>query len=137
MQAKFSTAVKEAGRSRPRTPTPFPTDDFSTFLLKVSSHNPRPQVLGAMQADADLVNLVKQYNQFRLRDKSIRLAIGLMFDSDIKAIGPGTAGDAVHHRVVLEPRRPGTHLSRCVQGPHRAAPELRPGGQLLGGHPVP
>jgi branched-chain amino acid transport system substrate-binding protein len=89
MQAKFSTAIKDAGgRVVAEDPTPFPNDDFSTFLLKVSSHNPKPQVLGAMQAGGDLVNLVKQYNQFRLRDKNIQLAIGLMFDSDIKAIGP-------------------------------------------------
>jgi len=89
MQAKFATAIQGAGgRVLAEDPTPFPNDDFSTFLLKVSSHNPRPQVLGAMQAGGDLVSLVKQYNQFRLRDKSIQLAIGLMFDSDIKAIGP-------------------------------------------------
>ena len=88
MQAKFATAIGAAGGHVVASdPTPFPTDDFSTFLLKASAHNPRPQVLGAMQAGGDLVNLVKQYNQFRLRDKNIQLAIGLMFDNDIASIG--------------------------------------------------
>ncbi len=88
MQAKFATAVEAAGgKVVAKDPTPFPSDDFATFLLKAPGLTPKPDVLGALQAGGDLANLVKQYDQFKLRDKGINLAIGLLFDSDIKAIG--------------------------------------------------
>ncbi|MEU8620480.1 ABC transporter substrate-binding protein [Streptomyces sp. NPDC048623] len=88
MQAKFTTAIEGAGgKVLAKDPTPFPSDNYSTFLLKASGMNPKPQVLGALQAGGDLANVVKQYEQFKLKDKNIKLAIGLMFDTDIKAIG--------------------------------------------------
>lgn len=88
MVAKFSTAITAAGgKVVGKDPTPFPSDNFSTFLLKAAANNPKPQVLGAMQAGGDLVNLVKQYQQFKLKDKGIKLAVGLLFDTDIKSIG--------------------------------------------------
>ena len=67
--------------------SPFPntTGDFSALLLKAGQL--KPQVLGAMQAGGDLVNVVKQYNEFKLKDQNIKLAIGLMFDTDITALG--------------------------------------------------
>ena len=40
-----------------------------------------------MQAGGDLVNVVKQYNEFGLREKGVDLAVGLMFDTDIASIG--------------------------------------------------
>lgn len=89
MQKNFSAAIETAGgKIVKKDPTPFPSDNFSTFLLKASGLSPKPQVLGAMQAGGDLVNLVKQYNDYRLRDKGISLAIGLMFLTDIKSVGP-------------------------------------------------
>ncbi|PWI09974.1 branched-chain amino acid ABC transporter substrate-binding protein [Streptomyces sp. NWU339] len=88
MQAKFETAITGAGGTVvAKDPTPFPSDNFSTFLLKAPTLKPKPQVLGALQAGGDLVNVAKQYQQFKLRDKDITLAIGLMFDTDIKSIG--------------------------------------------------
>jgi branched-chain amino acid transport system substrate-binding protein len=56
-------------------------------MTKASGLSPKPDVLGTMQAGADLVNVVKQYNEFNLRDKGIDLAVGLMFDTDIASIG--------------------------------------------------
>jgi branched-chain amino acid transport system substrate-binding protein len=67
--------------------TPFPNDNFSTFMTKAPGLNPKPDVLGTMQAGADLVNVVKQYNEFNMRDKGFELAVGLMFDTDIASIG--------------------------------------------------
>jgi branched-chain amino acid transport system substrate-binding protein len=88
MQAKFAGAIDKAGGTVvKKDPTPFPNDDFSTFLLKASHLKPKPQVLGTMQAGGDLVNLVKQYNQFKLKDQGISLAVGLMFITDIKSLG--------------------------------------------------
>ena len=89
MEKSFTAAIKAAGGTIVESdPTPFPNDNFSTFLLKAPGLNPKPQVLGTMQAGGDLVNLVKQYNEYKLRDKGIGLAIGLMFLTDIHSLGP-------------------------------------------------
>ncbi|MQY10286.1 hypothetical protein SRB5_03930 [Streptomyces sp. RB5] len=88
MQKKFSAAVTGAGgKIVAGDPTPFPADNYSTFLLKAKAMKPKPDILGALQAGGDLANVVKQYEQFKLKDAGIGLAIGLLFDSDIKAIG--------------------------------------------------
>ncbi|HEV2280909.1 MAG TPA: ABC transporter substrate-binding protein [bacterium] len=91
MNAKFSAAVAHAGGkvllSDP-TPFPNPTEDFSTFLIKARTLRPRLQILGAMQAGQDLVNLVKQYNEFGLRQQGVKLAIGLLFLTDIHSLTP-------------------------------------------------
>jgi branched-chain amino acid transport system substrate-binding protein len=89
MQKSFTAAVESAGgRVVGRDPTPFPNDNFSTFLLKAPNLSPKPDVLGTMQAGGDLVNLVKQYNEFGLRAKGIKLSVGLMFITDIHSLGP-------------------------------------------------
>ena len=88
MNAKFGEAISSAGGSVVAAdPTPFPNDNFSTFLLKAPTLTPKPDVLGVMQAGGDLVNVVKQYNEFGLKDQGVGLAVGLMFDTDIAAIG--------------------------------------------------
>lgn len=88
MQAKFSAAIGAAGGSVVASdPTPFPNDNFSTFLLKAPDLEPKPDVLGVLHAGGDLANVVKQYEQFNLREQGIDLAIGLIFDTDIEAIG--------------------------------------------------
>ncbi len=87
MDRSFQTAIKaNGGEVLASDATPFPNSDFSSYLLKAPSLH--PDVIGAMQAGQDLVNLVKQYNEFKLRDQGINLAIGLLFDSDIHALGP-------------------------------------------------
>jgi branched-chain amino acid transport system substrate-binding protein len=89
MTKNFSAAIKAAGGTIVKNdPTPFPSDNFSTFLLKAPGLSPKPQVLGAMQAGGDLVNVVKQYNEYGLKKKGIGLAVGLMFLSDIHSVGP-------------------------------------------------
>jgi len=89
MQKSFTAAIEAAGgKVIAKDPTPFPNDNFSTFLLKAPTLNPVPDVLGTMQAGGDLVNLVKQYNEFKLRDKGIKLSVGLMFITDIHSLGP-------------------------------------------------
>jgi branched-chain amino acid transport system substrate-binding protein len=88
MQRSFSAAIKAAGGSVVAAdPTPFPNDNFSTFLLKAPTLTPKPTVLGTMQAGGDLVNLVKQYNEFKLREKGVNLSVGLMFITDIHSLG--------------------------------------------------
>jgi branched-chain amino acid transport system substrate-binding protein len=88
MNKSFTTAIEAAGGTVLQAdPTPFPNDNFSTFMTKAPNLNPKPDVLGTMQAGGDLVNVVKQYNEFGLRDKGVDLAVGLMFDTDIASIG--------------------------------------------------
>ncbi len=88
MNKSFQNAIKaNGGQVIQSDAAPFPNDDFSTYLLKAPSLKPKPQVLGTMQAGGDLVNVVKQFNEFGLRDKGITLAVGLMFITDIHALG--------------------------------------------------
>ncbi|GAA0585891.1 ABC transporter substrate-binding protein [Actinomadura livida] len=89
MEKTFQASIEAAGGKVVKSdPTPFPNDNFSTFLLKAPDLDPKPQVLGALQAGGDLVNLVKQYNEYKLRDKGVNLAVGLMFLTDIHSLGP-------------------------------------------------
>jgi branched-chain amino acid transport system substrate-binding protein len=88
MEKSFRQAVIGAGGSviqSDASPWPNTTGDFSALLLKAGQL--KPQVLGAMQAGGDLVGVVKQYNEFKLKDQNIKLAVGLLFDSDITALG--------------------------------------------------
>ncbi|MFF4229855.1 ABC transporter substrate-binding protein [Streptomyces sp. NPDC001820] len=88
MSSGFEASIKAAGgRVVKKDPTPFPNDNFSTFLLKAKSTKPKPQVLGVMHAGGDLVNAVKQYDQFKLKQQGIGLALGLISDTDIASIG--------------------------------------------------
>ncbi|WP_027483362.1 ABC transporter substrate-binding protein [Deinococcus pimensis] len=87
LNRQMTAAVQEAGGKlvAPSDATPFPNTDFSTYLLKAQSL--RPKVFGTMQAGADLVNVVKQYNEFGLRKQGIGLGIGLLFETDVAALG--------------------------------------------------
>ncbi len=88
MNKSFTEAVESAGGSvGTADPTPFPNDNFATFMTKAPNLSPKPDVLGTMQAGGDLVNVVKQYNEFGLKAKGVGLAVGLMFDTDIASIG--------------------------------------------------
>lgn len=89
MQKSFNGAVAAAGgKVEADDPTPFPGQDFSTYLLKAKAASPKPDVLGIMQAGGDLQNLVKQYDSFKLADAGIKMAVGLMTLTDIHALGP-------------------------------------------------
>lgn len=86
MEKSFTAAVEEAGGSVSGSiATPFPNDNFATFLTRAAADG--PDVIGTMQAGGDLINLVKQYNEAGLRDQGITLAVGLMFITDIHSLG--------------------------------------------------
>jgi branched-chain amino acid transport system substrate-binding protein len=88
MNRSFTGAIQNSGgKVLLADPTPFPNDDFSTYLIKARGMRPLINVLGTMHAGQDLVNLVKQYNEFGLRQQGVNLAIGLLFLSDIHALG--------------------------------------------------
>ena len=85
MNKSFTTAIDGAGGEVQQSiPTPFPNDNFATFITKAASSN--PDVVGIMAAGGDLINFVKQYNQAGMQDKAT-LAVGLMFITDIHSLG--------------------------------------------------
>ncbi|GAA5162238.1 ABC transporter substrate-binding protein [Ornithinimicrobium tianjinense] len=86
MDKSFTRAVEEAGGTvGDHIATPFPNDNFTTFLTKAASAE--PDVIGTMQAGGDLINLVKQYNEGGYAADGIELAVGLMFITDIHSLG--------------------------------------------------
>jgi branched-chain amino acid transport system substrate-binding protein len=86
MTESFTEAIEEAGGEVQGTiATPFPNDNFATFLTKAGST--KPDVIGTMQAGGDLINVVKQFNDSGLRDQGVNLAVGLMFITDIHSLG--------------------------------------------------
>ncbi len=141
MNKSFTEAIKGAGGAvvaADGTPFPNQSGDYSTQLLKAPTITPKPDTLGVMQAGADLVNVVKQYNEFKLKDKGINLAVGLMFITDVHSLTPDAlAGYEFHRRVVLELRPAEPRLRRPVLPADRGAPDLRARGQLLRRNAVP
>ncbi|WP_122260725.1 ABC transporter substrate-binding protein [Ornithinimicrobium cerasi] len=86
MDKSFTAAIEAAGGTvGDHIATPFPNDNFSTFLTRAASAE--PDVIGTMQAGGDLINLVKQYNEGGYVDQGIELAVGLMFITDIHSLG--------------------------------------------------
>jgi branched-chain amino acid transport system substrate-binding protein len=95
MERSFRHAIEQNGGTVVLSDgTPFPNEDFSSYLLKAPSL--RPNILGTMQAGQDVVNVVKQYNEFRLKSQNITLAIGLLFDTDIHALGADAYAGTVY-----------------------------------------
>jgi branched-chain amino acid transport system substrate-binding protein len=85
MTKSFSAAVEAGGGTvQQKIATPFPNDNFATFITKAQSS--KPDVVGIMAAGGDLVNFVKQFNQAGLQGKT-DLAVGLMFITDIHSLG--------------------------------------------------
>ena len=120
MEKSFSTAVTGGRRHgrRPRTRRRSRTTTSPRSCSRRRRSNPKPDVLGTMQAGGDLVNLVKQYNEFKLRDKGIRLSVGLMFITDIHSLGPDalagtTFTDAWYWN--FDDRRTGQFADRFLQ----------------------
>lgn len=72
---------------------PFPaTTDFSSYLL--AAKNSGAQVLGLFNAGADTVNSMKQVKQFGI-DKAMKIAVGLLFLSDVDALPDVFAGSRI------------------------------------------
>jgi len=86
MTESFTNAVEgSGGQVQGKIATPFPNDNFATFLTKAASSD--PDVIGTMHAGGDLINFVKQFNEAGLRERDINLAVGLMFITDIHSLG--------------------------------------------------
>ncbi len=85
MNKSFAAEVKNNGGTVGQSiGTPFPSENFATFITKAGEGN--PQVIGSMHAGGDLINFVKQFNQSALKGKA-QLAVGLMFITDVHSLG--------------------------------------------------
>ncbi len=84
--ANFTSAIKSSGGEVIHNDmVPFPNTDFSSYLINAQAMN--PQVVGLMNAGDDTVNAMKQINEFGMK-KRMEVGIGLLFESDIAALGP-------------------------------------------------
>jgi branched-chain amino acid transport system substrate-binding protein len=90
LEAATAEFVRQAGgRVLGRAAHPIGTSDFSSFLLQAQGS--RAKVLGVANAGADTVNTVKQVHEFGLTRRGMRVAVLLMFISDVHALGLETA----------------------------------------------
>ncbi len=93
MLADFTAAIKPEGASFIHADmVPVANADFSSYLL--AAKNSGAQVLGVLNAGADTVNTMKQAKQFGL-DKSMKIAVGLLFLSDVDALPDVFAGSRI------------------------------------------
>ncbi len=93
MLADFTTAIKPEGGSFVHADMiPLGTTDFSSYML--AAKNAKPEVLGILNAGADTVNSMKQVKQFGL-DKQMKVAVGLLFISDVDALPDVFAGSRI------------------------------------------
>jgi branched-chain amino acid transport system substrate-binding protein len=94
MLSDFTAAIEPEGAKFVHEDTyPFPTTtDFSSYLL--AAKESKAQVLGVLNAGADTVNTMKQAKQFGL-DKTMKIAVGLMFLSDVDALPDVFAGSRI------------------------------------------
>jgi branched-chain amino acid transport system substrate-binding protein len=86
MLANFTAAIKSVGGEVIHNDmVPFPNSDFSSYLI--NAQGLAPDVIGLMNAGDDTVNAMKQINEFGMK-KKMQVGIGLLFESDIAALGP-------------------------------------------------
>ncbi len=81
--------LQAGGRIIGSVKAPFPTSDFSSFLLQAQSSGAK--VIGLCNAGSDTVNSIKQAGEFGLTQAGIKLAGLLVFISDVHALGLQTA----------------------------------------------
>ena len=86
-----ATAVvqKNGGKVVGGLKTPFPGQDFSSFLLQAQAS--KAKVIGLANAGGDTINSIKQAGEFGVTQGGQKLAGLLVFASDVKALGLKTA----------------------------------------------
>jgi branched-chain amino acid transport system substrate-binding protein len=86
-----TTAViqKNGGKVIGGVKTPFPSNDFSSFLLQAQAS--KAKVIGLANAGGDTVNSIKQAAEFGITKGGQSLAGMLVFVNDVKALGLKTA----------------------------------------------
>jgi len=84
-----AAVVKAGGRTVGKVRTPFPTQDFSSFLLQAQAS--KAKIIALANAGGDTVNSIKQAAEFVITKGGQNLAGMLMFINDVHALGLNTA----------------------------------------------
>ena len=84
-----AVVIKNGGKVIGSSKHPFPSQDFSSFLLQAQSS--KAKVIGLANAGADTTNAIKQASEFGIVQGGQRLAGLLVFLSDVHALGLKTA----------------------------------------------
>ena len=90
LQRDTTTVVtKNGGKVVGSVKTPFPTADFSSFLLQAQGSGAK--VIGLANAGADTINAIKQAGEFGITEGGQALAGLLVFSSDVHSLGTKVA----------------------------------------------
>ena len=90
LQRDTSAVVEKAGgKVVGSVKTPFPSSDFSSFLLQAQGS--KAKVIGLANASGDTVNAIKQAGEFGITEGGQALAALLIFSSDVHALTPKVA----------------------------------------------
>lgn len=90
LQRDVSAVVEaEGGKVLGASKHPFPSSDFSSFVLQAQASGAK--VIGLANAGADTTNAIKAANEFGLVASGQSLAALLMFITDVHALGLDTA----------------------------------------------
>jgi len=85
-EATVEGAIKESGGEvLGKVRAPLGTTDFSSYLLQAQASGAEALILNVN--GPELVNAVKQAQEFGLKDQGMRLAAGILHQSDVRAIG--------------------------------------------------
>jgi branched-chain amino acid transport system substrate-binding protein len=80
-----AVVVKNGGKVVGKVRTPFPTQDFSSFLLQAQAS--KAKIIGLANAGGDTINSIKQASEFGIVKGGQNLAGMLVFLPDVHALG--------------------------------------------------
>ena len=80
-----AVVLKNGGKVLGTVKTPFPTADFSSFLIQAQGSGAK--VIGLANAGGDAANAIKQAHEFGIRESGQALAALLISSTDIHALG--------------------------------------------------
>ncbi|MFE1598607.1 ABC transporter substrate-binding protein [Methylobacterium sp. ID0610] len=84
-----AVVTKNGGKVVGSVKTPFPTSDFSSFLLQAQGSGAK--VIGLANAGGDTINAIKQAAEFGITEGGQALAGLLIFSSDVHSLTPKVA----------------------------------------------
>ncbi|GJD59849.1 ABC transporter substrate-binding protein [Methylobacterium dankookense] len=84
-----AVVTKNGGKVVGSVKTPFPTADFSSFLLQAQGSGAK--VIGLANAGGDTINAIKQAGEFGITEGGQALAGLLVFSSDVYSLGTKVA----------------------------------------------
>src|SRR5204862_6206665 len=80
-----AVVLKNGGKVLGKVRHPFPTADFSSFLLQAQAS--KAKIIGLANAGADTTNSIKQASEFGIVRGGQKLAALLAFITDVHALG--------------------------------------------------